>query len=75
MSFFKNLFSKKNNDTEAPQTAKVQETKEPLPEMFQGMSLDIFTEDGAELLTGQESQYYGTNLNIESLPGWLDFET
>ena len=57
MSFFKNLFSKKNNDTEAPQTAKVQETKEPLPEMFQGMSLDIFTEDGAELLTGQVSEY------------------
>ena len=75
MSFFKNLFSKKNSDTEAPQTAKVQETKEPLPEMFQGMSLDIFTEDGAELLTGQVSEYSGTNLTLERLPGWLAFET
>ncbi len=74
MNFFKNLFSK-NKNIESAEPAAPKKAAEPLPEMFQGMSLDVFTEDGVELLTGQVSEYSGTDLSLERLPGWLAFET
>lgn len=72
MSFFKNLFSKKDTgEAPAPQAPPA----DPLPELLEGMSLDVFTEDGVELLTGQVSEYSDTVLVLERLPGWLAFET
>lgn len=74
MSFFKNLFSKPKS-TEAPQPVPAAPPPEPLPDFFEGMSLDVFTDDGVELLTGQVSEYSETGLTLERLPGWLSFET
>lgn len=76
MSFFKNLFSKK---TEAPASAapaaKKAGVSEELPELTEGMSLDVVTEDGKLMLTGRVSAASGTSLTLERLPGWLSFET
>lgn len=74
MSFLKNLFSSKKTGGDS-QAAPPVAPKAPLPEFFEGMSLDIFTDDGVELLTGQVAEYSETGLTIERLPGWLSFET
>lgn len=73
MSFFKNLFKGKNNSDPAPQPPQVPQP-DPLPEMPLGMSLDIVTEEGDDLLTGQVSEQSGASLTLERLPGWLAFE-
>lgn len=74
MSFLKNLFSGKKTDGNS-QSAAQSAPPAPLPEFFEGMSLDIFTDDGVELLTGQVAEYSETGLTLERLPGWLSFET
>lgn len=72
MSFFKNLFSRRETEEDqAPQGPPA----DPLPELLEGMSLDVFTEDGAELLSGQVSEYSDVSLVLERLPGWLSFDT
>lgn len=74
MSFFKNLFKGKNKAEDGPQSPQAPKP-DPLPDLPLGMSLDIITEDGQELLTGQISEQSGTSLTLERLPGWLSFET
>ena len=74
MNFFKNLFSNKKTD-DIPQSAPPSPPPAPLPEFAEGMSLDIFTDDGVELLTGQIAEYSETGITLERLPGWLSFET
>lgn len=77
MSFFKKLFAGKNEQTNtAPAPAPAEEAAEPLPELFEGMSLDVITpEDGKLLLTGRITEVSGASLTLERLPGWLAFET
>lgn len=56
--------------------AAVQQLKqEPLPELVPGMSLDIVTSDGAQLLTGRITRCSEDELTLERLPGWLAFDT
>lgn len=76
MSIFKNLFSnKKNTESSQPASTPAAPPPAPLPEFIEGMSLDIFTEDGVELLTGQVSEHSEASLTLERLPGWLSFDT
>ena len=75
MSFFKNLFSKKKEAPAAPAAVKKSGASEELPELSEGMSLDVVTESGQLMLTGRVSAVSGTSLTLERLPGWLSFET
>lgn len=76
MSIFKNLFSKNNAKSSPSKSADPQEPQaEPLPELLKGMSLDIVTTEGTELLTGQVSEFSSGRLTLERLPGWLSFDT
>lgn len=74
MSFFKNLFSKKDNTGSSASEPK-EPVHDPLPELVTGMSLDIITEEGSQLLTGRISEQSGTSLTLERLPGWISFDT
>lgn len=75
MSFFKKLFAGKNEQAAEP-AAPAEEAADALPELFEGMSLDVITpEDGKLLLTGRVSSISGTSLTLERLPGWLSFDT
>lgn len=74
MNFFKNLFSK-NKNTDGPQAAVPEPQPEPLPELMEGMSLDIVTGEGTELLTGRITEITTDGLALGRLPGWLSFAT
>lgn len=75
MSFFKNLFSQNKEVPASVPAAKKSDVSEELPELSEGMSLDVVTESGKLMLTGRVSAINGTSLTLERLPGWLSFET
>lgn len=78
MSFFKNLFSR-DNEQPAPQAqpapAPEPEPEEELPELFTGMSLDVVTTEGRLLLTGLLTGYSNGCITVERQPGFLAFDT
>ncbi len=76
MSFFKNLFSKNKETPQSPAPAAQKSgIAQELPELAEGMSLDVVTESGKLMLSGRISTISGTSLTLERLPGWLSFET
>lgn len=75
MGIFKKLFSKDKSEQETggSTVSRKGNVSEELPELTEGMSLDI-VRDGKLFLTGQVSAVNGTNLSLERLPGWLAFD-
>lgn len=73
MGFFSSLFGRSDDlqeeqDYEAPGT---------LPELYSGMTLEVETPEGAQVLTGRLSGYIPSEatLTLERLPGALSFGT
>ena len=75
MGFFQKLFGKEKEAPEVKAPAAGSGVAEQLPELTEGLSLDVVTEDGKLMLTGRVSNVNGASLTLERLPGWLSFET
>lgn len=75
MNFLQKLFSKNKAESAGKDTAGKGGAAEELPDLPVGLSLDVVTEDGKLLLTGQVATVEGTTLCLERLPGWLAFDT
>ena len=73
MGIFSSLFGRFTDDEAETET---DEPSTPLPELYNGMTLDVETPDGQHILTGRLMGYtHGdTALTIERLPGALSFE-
>lgn len=74
MGIFSSLFGRSADDEDEIQTER---PSTPLPELYNGMTLDVETPDGKHILTGRLSgyTYRDTTLTIERLPGALSLET
>lgn len=68
MSFLKNLFSRKDDDASAQNLAL-----EDLPELYEGMPLDIVSSDGKLLFTARLTAFSQDSLTLERMPGCLAF--
>lgn len=73
MGFFASLFGRSNNEVED----EADEPEEELPELYNGMTLEVETNEGKRILTGRLSGYTegDTTLTLERLPGGLSFGT
>ena len=74
MSFFSSLFGRSEDDQPA---APVVEASGPLPDLYNGMTLDLETTEGEYILTGRLSGYSpgDTSLTLERQPGALSLAT
>lgn len=74
MSFFSSLFGRSDNDQPA---APATEAPGLLPDMYNGMTLDLETAEGEHILTGRLSGYSqgDTTLTLERQPGALSLAT
>lgn len=82
MGFLSQLFSRfTDNDSEyddeewSEEYADEEDEDDDLPDLREGMSLDVLTQDGGLLLTGKLTSLSAGTLKIERLPGWLSFDT
>lgn len=75
MGFFSNLLGRSDDDYEVEDG--VDEAGGSFPELYNGMTLDVETAEGAELLSGRVTGYVSgdTSLTLERLPGSLSFKT
>ena len=66
MGFLSSMFGRSGNHMAAPA-----EPQMPLPDLYNGMTLDMETPEGKRLLTGRLAGYqFGqTQLTLERLPG------
>lgn len=73
MGIFSSLFG---HSAETEMETQADDLSTPLPELYNGMTLDVETPDGKHILTGRLTGYaYGdTSITIERLPGALSFE-
>lgn len=73
MGIFSSLFGRSQDDPEELQTS---DPAGPLPELYNGMTLDLETTEGTRVLTGRLTGYTAgdTTLTLERLPGGLSFE-
>ena len=74
MSFFSSLFGRSEDDRPA---APAVEASGPLPDLYNGMTLDLETTEGEYILTGRLSGYSpgDTSLTLERQPGALSLAT
>lgn len=74
MGFLSSLLGRSTDDVAENQTA---EPSGALPELYNGMTLDLETLEGQHILTGRLSGYAegDDSLTLERLPGGLSFET
>lgn len=74
MSFFSSLFGRSEDDRPAAPAADV---SGPLPDLYNGMTLDLETTEGEYILTGRLSGYSpgDTSLTLERQPGALSLAT
>lgn len=75
MGFFQKIFGKDKETPEAKSSAPASGVAEQLPELTEGLSLDVVAKDGRLMLTGRVTNVNGSSLTLERLPGWLAFET
>lgn len=75
MGFFSFLFGR--SEESAPVEAESSEPQGSFPELYNGMTLDLESNEGRHILTGRLSGYTegDTALTLERLPGALSFET
>lgn len=73
MGFFASLFGRSNSGSEDYEN----ETPGTFPDLYNGMTLDLETNEGHHILTGRLSGYTegDTALTLERLPGALSFDT
>ena len=73
MGFFASLFGRSNSGSEDYEN----ETPGTFPDLYNGMTLDLETNEGQHILTGRLSGYTegDTALTLERLPGALSFDT
>ena len=71
MGFFSSVFGRSANQTPAPA-----EPLMPLPDLYNGMTLDMETPEGKRLLSGRLAGYQPgqTQLTLERLPGTFSLE-
>lgn len=74
MGFFSSLFGRSDRDLEEDNE---EELDEEFPELYNGMTLDVETPEGARILTGRLAGYALSDrtLTLERLPGALSFDT
>lgn len=73
MGFFTSLFGRSDDLPEAEEY----EAPGALPELYSGMTLEVETPEGAQVLTGRLAGYIPSEatLTLERLPGALSFDT
>lgn len=73
MGFFASLFGRSDSAQEEPEN----EALGTFPDLYNGMTLDLETNEGQHILTGRLSGYTegDTSLTLERLPGALSLET
>ena len=74
MGFFASLFGRSDDDVQLVNTEE--EAAGTFPELYNGMTLDLETNEGQPILTGRLSGYSSgdTAMTLERLPGGLSFE-
>ena len=70
MSFLSSLFSGRSGDSDDEF-----DQSEEFPELYNGMTLDLITKEGAPLLSGKITAFSETAMTLERLPGCLSFPT
>lgn len=75
MGIFSSLFGRSSET--AADAPVIEPASSPLPELYNGMTLDLETTDGQPVLTGRLAGYSNgdTSLTVERLPGALSFMT
>lgn len=74
MGFFASLFGRSDDDVQLVNTEE--EAAGTFPELYNGMTLDLETNEGQPILTGRLSGYSSgdTAMTLERLPGGLSFQ-
>ena len=74
MGFFASLFGRSDDDVQSVNTEE--EAAGTFPDLYNGMTLDLETNEGRPILTGRLSGYSSgdTAITLERLPGGLSFE-
>jgi len=69
MGFFSSLFRRSDDDDEEYEVER--EAASELPNLHNGMTLDVETAEGEQILTGRLTEFGSSTLTLERLPGGL----